>query len=116
VKDVVLLPRDAGALTIVEIDFTDGEPQRYLLPLAVAQARRAEEQESARSATLIARLRDGVLLYEPVVDESFALALLETIARRRQLKGGAGSVHGAPARAFRELRGSGDLHAQVLKT
>jgi maltose alpha-D-glucosyltransferase/alpha-amylase len=115
VNDVVTLPHDAGVLTIVEIDFTDGEPQRYLLPLAVAQARRAEEQDGARAATLIARLRDGALLYEPVVDEPFAYALLGTIERRRQLKGKNGVVHGTPARALRELRGTGELHAQALR-
>jgi len=115
VRDRIALPADAGVLTIVEVEFTDGEPQRYLLPLCVARARRADEQDAARAATQIARLRDGVLLVEPVVDEAFARALLDTIARRRQLKGGEGSVHGAPTRAFRELRGTGELHAQVLK-
>ena len=114
VRDRIALPSEAGVLTIVEIEFADSEPQRYLLPLAVVHARRAEEQE-ARATTTVARLRDGALLVEPIVDESFALALLDAIARRRQLKGHAGSVHGVPTRAFRELRGAGALHPQVLK-
>ncbi len=114
-RDRIPLPGDGGVLTIVEIEFADGEPQRYLLPLAVVHARRAEEQE-ARASTLIARLRDGALLVEPVIDESFGRALLDVVARRRQLKGAAGIVHGTPSRAFRELRGTGELHAQVLKT
>jgi maltose alpha-D-glucosyltransferase/alpha-amylase len=115
VREVVTLPRDAGALTVVDVDFADGVPQRYLLPLAVTQARRADEQDTAKTSTLIARLKDGALLYEPVVDETFAHALLDTIARRRQLKGAEGSVHGSTTRAFKEIRGTGELHAQVLK-
>src|SRR5437763_413665 len=114
VRERVELAAEAGVLTIVDVEFTDGEPQRYLLPLAIVHARRAEEQE-ARATTTVARLRDGALLVEPIVDESFALALLDTIARRRQLKGNAGSVHGVPTRAFRELRGTGALHPQVLR-
>ncbi|HKS23407.1 MAG TPA: maltose alpha-D-glucosyltransferase [Thermoanaerobaculia bacterium] len=114
VRERVALPNDAGVLAIVEVEFTDGEPQRYVVPLAVGHARRAEEAE-ARAAMTVARLREGAMLVEPLLDESFAAALLDVVARRRQLKGQHGTLHGAPARAFRELRGSGDLHAQVLR-
>jgi len=114
VRERVALPNDAGVLAIVEVEFTDGEPQRYVVPLAVVHARRAEEAE-ARATTTIARLREGAMLVEPLADESFATALLDVVARRRQLKGQRGMLHGAPSRAFRELRGSGELHAQVLR-
>jgi maltose alpha-D-glucosyltransferase/alpha-amylase len=114
VRERVALPNDAGVLAIVEVEFTDGEPQRYVVPLAVAHARRAEEAE-ARAATTIARLREGAMLVEPLIDESFSAALLDVVARRRQLKGQHGTLHGAPARAFRELRGGGALHAQMLR-
>jgi maltose alpha-D-glucosyltransferase / alpha-amylase len=114
VRERVALPNDAGVLAIVDVEFTDGEPQRYVVPLAVVHARRAEEAE-ARATTTVARLREGALLVEPLIDESFSAALLDVVARRRQLKGQRGTLHGAPARAFRELRGSGELHAQVLR-
>src|SRR5205807_4393090 len=61
VTEVVELPDDAGQLTFLRIDYADGEPETYLLPLAILQARRAHEQD-ARIPTLIARLRDGYLL------------------------------------------------------
>jgi maltose alpha-D-glucosyltransferase/alpha-amylase len=114
VTDSVQLGRDAGHLALIEVEYADAESERYVLPLAVTQARRAEEKDSARMQTLIARLKDGCLLYEPVADPRFADALLDTIARKRTAKG-AGTVNGVPTRAFRELRGSGDLHGQVLK-
>src|SRR5207237_7735197 len=80
VRDAVPLARDAGHLALIDIEYADAEPDLYLVPLAMAQARRAEETEM-RTATLIARLRDGWLLFEPVAAPAFAQALLETIAR-----------------------------------
>ncbi|HXH39680.1 MAG TPA: maltose alpha-D-glucosyltransferase [Thermoanaerobaculia bacterium] len=112
----VVLPDDGGHLLFVKIDYADGEPETYLLPLAILQARRAQEQQSANIPTLVARLRDGLLLYEPVADAKFASALLETIARRRTVKAEHGSVTGTSTRAFRELRGTAALTPQTLKT
>jgi maltose alpha-D-glucosyltransferase/alpha-amylase len=107
---------DGSHVVFVKIEYADGEPETYLLPLAIMQARRANEQESASLPTLVARLDDGYLLYEPVTDAKFAGALLETIARRRALKGEHGAMAGTPARAFRELRGTAPLTAQTLKS
>src|SRR5205823_3371743 len=115
VRDRIALPRGVAVLALVEVEYADAEPDLYLLPLGITQARRAEEQDNTRSATLIARLRDGALLYEPVADETFAQALLDVVARRRQLKGLGGTVAGTATRAMRELRGTGLLHAEVLK-
>ncbi|HEX9459383.1 MAG TPA: maltose alpha-D-glucosyltransferase, partial [Thermoanaerobaculia bacterium] len=115
VSEKVVLPEDGGHLLFVKIDYADGEPETYLLPLAIMQARRAEEQASA-NPTLIARLRDGYLLYEPVADAKIAMVLLETIARRRTLKAEHGSMTGTSTRAFRELGGTASLTPQTLKT
>src|SRR5262249_4602676 len=38
IRDAVALPRDAGHLTLVDIEYADGAPDTYLLPLAMAQA------------------------------------------------------------------------------
>ncbi|MGZ5475698.1 MAG: maltose alpha-D-glucosyltransferase [Thermoanaerobaculia bacterium] len=114
IRERVALPKRSAYLTLVDIEYTEGESQTYLLPLGITQARRADE-ESARTATLIARLRDDCLLYEPVGDRTFDEALLDTIGGKRQLKGEHGAVAGVPARAFRELRGSGPLDAQLIK-
>jgi maltose alpha-D-glucosyltransferase/alpha-amylase len=113
VEETIPISRDAGSLAIIAIEYSDGEPDRYLLPLAIAQMRRADEPE--RTTTLIARLRDGCLLYEPVAEERFGNALLELIGRRKHVKARAGILNGSPTRAFREVRDGGELHAQVLK-
>ncbi len=115
IADAISLPKHSAFLTMIDVEYTEGEPQRYLLPLGITQARRADEQDSPRTATLIARLRDGCLLYEPLVDEVFAAALLDTIGRKRQFKGDRGIVAGVPSRAYRDLRGSAHLDAQIIK-
>jgi len=110
IRDTVPLSRDAGQLAIVDIEYTDADPETYLLPLAVAAARRSDESD-ARTPMLIARLRDGCLLYEPIAEPAFSAALLDVIARRRKN----GKLTGVTTRAFRELRGTEPLDAQVLK-
>ncbi len=114
ISDTVALPDDAGCLAFVRIEYADGEPETYLLPLAIMHARR--EQETSKVTTLIARLRDGYLLYEPVSDAKFAATLLEIVARRRTLKSDHGAVTGTTTRVFRELRGAAALAPQMLKT
>ncbi len=114
VSDTVALPDDAGCLAFVRIEYADGEPETYLLPLAIMHARR--EQETSKVTTLIARLREGSLLYEPVSDAKFAATLLEIVARRRALKSDQGAVTGTTTRVFRELRGAAAIAPQMLKT
>ncbi|MGH9420190.1 MAG: alpha-glucosidase C-terminal domain-containing protein, partial [Thermoanaerobaculia bacterium] len=116
VNETISIPSDAGHLAFVKIDYADGEPETYVLPMAITQARRARDQETSNIPTLIARLDDGHLLYEPAADPKFAAAVLEIIARRRTIKGDEGSVMGASTPAFRELRGTSALAPQILKT
>jgi len=99
-------------LMLLEVEFTDGEPETYVLPLAVANVRR--EQDQGRNLPVVARLREGAVLYEALQEEAFTNVLLETIARKRVLRGTAGEVSGITTRAFKELRGSEKLEAHVL--
>ncbi|HUP44296.1 MAG TPA: maltose alpha-D-glucosyltransferase [Thermoanaerobaculia bacterium] len=113
VRDHVQMPGDIR-LAIIDVEFTEGEAQTYLLPLAITEPKRTDDHDPS-SATLIARLRDGQVLYEPVSDDRFATALLDTIGRKRQLKGRKGSIAGAASRHYRELRGSEPLETHILK-
>jgi maltose alpha-D-glucosyltransferase/alpha-amylase len=111
VRDAVELAAEMR-LVILDVEFTDGEPQGYLLPLSIMNVRR--EQDQGRTVPVVARLRDGAILHEPVQDEPFAAALLEVVAKKRRLKGMKGEIAGSPTRAFKELRGSGKLEPHVL--
>ena len=106
VRDHVSIEKDI-VLAFLEVEYTDAEPELYLLPLGMTQARRSAEGENP---TLIARLKDGCLLYEPAPD-----GLLDLIGRKRALKGARGTITGTVSRAMKELRGTGPLDAHVLK-
>jgi len=107
IGDVVGLGRDAGSLLMLDVEYAEGEAERYVLPVSLTQQRRADEQE--RSANLIARVAEGALV-EPLADERFANALLGVIEKRKR-----GTIAGSTTREFRELRGSGALHPQMLR-
>jgi len=111
IRDAVEMP-NGGRLMLVDVEFSDGEPQTYVIPVVVANVRR--EQDQARIGPIIARLRDGAILYEPLQEESFANGLLDMIARRRQVRGLRGFVTGTPTRALRELRGDEKLETHLV--
>ncbi len=112
VRDAIELPND-HRLAILDVEFHEGEAQSYLLPLGIANVRR--EQDQARKVPVIARLREGAVLYEPVQEEAFANALLDTVGRKKQLKGVSGTVAGVATRAFKDLRGDEkELETHVL--
>ncbi len=115
VRETVALPDGKAFLTLIDVEYTDGEPDLYSLPLGVMLARRSNEQAVERASTLIARLRDGCLLFEPIIDAAFTEALLDTIGKSLRLTGEQGSVTGVPTPAFETLRGSGALEAQIVR-
>jgi len=113
VRDTVPVTGESR-LAIIDVDFREGEPQTYLVPLTIGAHRRAAEQDGATS--IVARLKDGNVLQEPLNDPRFANALLDLIGKKKQVKGSRGLVAGLPTRAFRDLRGSGEqLEAHLLK-
>jgi maltose alpha-D-glucosyltransferase / alpha-amylase len=113
VRDNMSMPGDIR-VAIIDVEFAEGEPQTYQLPLAITEPKRTDDHDPI-SATLIARLRDGQVLYEPIADEKFASTLLDTIAKKRSLKGKRGAIAGSASRNLRELRGADPLEAHVLK-
>jgi maltose alpha-D-glucosyltransferase / alpha-amylase len=111
VRDLVDLGGETR-LAILDVDFHEGEPLSYQLPLGISNVRR--EQDQTRSVPVIARLNEGAILYEPVQEEALADTLLQTIGRKKQLRGLKGVVTGVPTKAYKELRGTEKLESHVL--
>jgi maltose alpha-D-glucosyltransferase/alpha-amylase len=110
-RDTIELP-NGGRLLLLDVEFAEGEPQTYQLPLNIQILRR--EQDQARVPSILARLSDGAILYEPVQEPAFANALLDTIARKKSLRGDRGALAGTATRALRELRGDEKLETHLL--
>jgi maltose alpha-D-glucosyltransferase/alpha-amylase len=103
-------------VTLVQVEYAEGEPDLYVLPLTYATGEQAVQMQEAFPHPLLAELvvrRRGKeagevgLLYDALYDKRCSAALLDAIARHRRLKGTAGEVVATPTRAFRQLRGTG---------
>ena len=112
IEETLSVPTEAGKslLLLLAVEFVQGDPELYQLPLAFAPGPEAQWLEREHPQLAIARLRlkhssvDG-LLHDGIASRSFAKALLEVMARRRMLKGAKGEAEGISLPAFRRIRG-----------
>jgi len=110
VVDVLRGAEDSGGalILVVQADFTQGEPSCHLLPVAYAAAAEATQIETWRAHAVVARVHsvrsgeDGIL-HDALWDASFGRLLLDTIVRRRRLRGERGSIVGEPGPTLRAL-------------
>ena len=115
----VLHDAPLGYLTLLQVTYTDGDPETYVLPLAWT----TEDPATARlgSPTALCRLRlhsadqdQAGVLYDAMGDHRFTTALLGLIARSRRLPGTSGEFRAAPTRPFRALVRSATVLEPVL--
>ncbi|MBC7927209.1 MAG: putative maltokinase, partial [Bryobacteraceae bacterium] len=114
VVDLIEVPSINSTLVLVKLEFTEGDPDHYVLPVSVARANEAKEVEARYADTIVARLeaRDGTqgVLYGAVWNVQFRDALLALIRSGNRWKGRSGSVVGVPSVALQERK---DLPAQI---
>ena len=109
--DVLHLPETSAHILLVRVEFDEGEPEIYQLPLSVA---RGQEEVDRITASLpefiLAHLEsdDGTkgVLYSGFRDRLFPDALLGMISRRRRLRGVRGEFAGSHTRSFRRIMGA----------
>jgi maltose alpha-D-glucosyltransferase/alpha-amylase len=107
IQEALRMPyaQSVAYIVLVQVDYTEGDSETYVLPLTFAGGNRAEQVRQELPQVIVARLRaadaaDGVL-YEALGDREFCTALLLAIARRRRLRGAAGEVASQPTPEFR---------------
>ena len=121
VLDSVPIPAEEQEfqLLLVQVEYTDGDPETYLMTLGLATGARAAELRRARPQTVVAELakngQEGVL-HGATNERGLATALLEGMARRRRFKGRAGELVATPSRALRAAveEGAGQLEPALL--
>ncbi|TML70435.1 MAG: maltose alpha-D-glucosyltransferase [Actinobacteria bacterium] len=95
-----------AAVTMVEVDYLEGEPDTYVLPLAVAEPDQVHRIETEMPGSVVARLDrkgENALLVDGLVDSRFCELLLEALTRKRRLRGDAGAVAVRQAPALRRV-------------
>jgi maltose alpha-D-glucosyltransferase/alpha-amylase len=107
VRDTVPLGAGAAAphLTVVQVDYAEGDPEQYLLALAFAPAPRPGAAENAPRGPVIARLAlkargegeaEQGALYDPSGERGFVEALMGALTRGGGFAGTAGVVVAEP--------------------
>jgi maltose alpha-D-glucosyltransferase/alpha-amylase len=105
-------PKPAGYLVLTHVEYTEGDPDTYMLTVAATPPADPGESHQTPPLSAVARLNteEGErVLFDAVWEESFAESLLDAIARRRRLGGLAGQILASPGRAFREAGGNAEV-------
>jgi len=102
----------AANLVMIEVEYAEGDPETYVIPLAIAPAQQANEIIAEYPYAGIAHLQtarkdgdSGNLLYDALVNRDFCKFLVEVIGRKRHFKGKAGEVSASRTKVFRAARG-----------
>jgi maltose alpha-D-glucosyltransferase / alpha-amylase len=101
----------AGVIALVGVEYDEGDPDTYVLPLTVASLEHTPEllDRYPRSVVAVLRLRDGDhALHDAVGEPELPLALLSAIERRRRLGTDGVRIDANPTRAFRRLTPRGE--------
>jgi maltose alpha-D-glucosyltransferase / alpha-amylase len=121
VVDTLTIADTASQILLAGIDYSEGDPEIYVLPGSVATGEAAEQVKTKLSDVSVMRLRDPDgqegILYSAVWNPAFGDALLGAIARRRRFRGRFGELVGSHNQAFRKVWGQRhpDLASSVLK-
>jgi maltose alpha-D-glucosyltransferase/alpha-amylase len=111
-----VLPLAAGAqaagILVVSVGYAQGEPESYLVPVAILPEAEARSLESEAPDALIARFTGHddarAVLVDGMRVSAVAEALLETIGRKRRIRGRRGELEGHVTKAYPRLRGRAD--------
>ncbi len=116
IRDVIPMnsPQSITYVVLIRIDYTEGEPETYVVPLSVTPTDEMRTIRSEQPQAIVARLRPSdssreSLLWDAMLDKSFCQFLLQSINKRRLFKGKAGQMVASSTRAFRSALGSGEI-------
>jgi maltose alpha-D-glucosyltransferase/alpha-amylase len=121
IVDEIQIPDAASQILLARLEYTEGDPELYVLPGSVAVGKAAEEVRAKLSDVSVMRLNgpNGAegLLYSAAWNPQFGDALLGAIARRRRFHGKVGELVATHNRAFRKAWGTRhpDLVASALR-
>jgi len=114
-------PEFAANLVLIEVEYTEGDPETYVLPLTSAPAEQAGEIIAEYPHAVIARLKpgkgdgdNGSVLYDALVNKNFCKFLIEAIGRRRHFKGKTGEILPSRTRVFRNARGPAEVSLEPV--
>ena len=111
VKEAIGVPsgHEKAFLTLVEVDYVQGDQESYLIPLTFSPLPKAGSLLENFPNLAVARVRiakrklDGIV-FDAMADQALNKALLEVISGRRALKGQNGEIVGSSTSWLRSLK------------
>ena len=124
IRDTIAVPLATGEALIVvfEVDYTEGDPETYLLPIMLLPGPDALTLLGDAPAAGIGRIRsaggaqDEAYLVDATAVGEFAVALVEAIGARRRLRGRRGELIARPEPPFRSAVGGGPLRPSPIRS
>jgi len=99
-------------IAFITVEYTEGAPEDYLVPLAFAIGARQNDLERHHPETMVARVAiqtgqrvDEGILHDGLRNPALGSVLLGAIERRRRLRGTAGSIMASRTRDFERIAG-----------
>lgn len=108
-----------GVLALIRVEYVEGEPDLYGVPLAFATGEHAERLVAEQQQAVVARLdlrEQGTMgvLHDALVEAAFGAQLLDAMVRKRRFRGRAGEVTGFGNSDLRSSVASAESLAPVL--
>jgi len=99
-------------LTFVHVDYAQGEPDTYTVPLCCAFDQEAATIGTNWTPLVLARLNVATLekqglIYDAIANQNFSLALVRLIAQQQRIEGNPGQLEGARTTDYDQLFGGG---------
>src|SRR5438128_4973402 len=124
IVEAIPVPHDAPVahILLVQVTYTEGEPEIYVLPVAFAAGGGETPGPTSHAIASVCFTGTGSEekggLHDAMVDPRFSLALFDRIARGLRFRGRCAEVIASPTRDFRSLLGTaGDFREPaVVKT
>jgi maltose alpha-D-glucosyltransferase/alpha-amylase len=112
-------PDNHAHLLLVSVEFTQGEPEIYSVPVCVLRGDDADSVRIERPDFVIARIRQrddhgAALLVDALADPSVTVSLARIAARQRPRRGARGEMRGASTPLLRQTVRSGKLDVNLL--
>jgi maltose alpha-D-glucosyltransferase/alpha-amylase len=109
-----------SCFTQVMVEYTEEDPELYLLPLSFAAGERAEHIRSSYPRSVLADVvvngegnrRPGII-YDAVLDRDFCKSLVEMIVRKKHARGRSGEFTAIPSRRVKDFQAGAITNLEV---
>jgi maltose alpha-D-glucosyltransferase/alpha-amylase len=107
-------PSGEACIATVLVEYLDGDPETYLIPLAYAQGERSQQVLAELGHLALARVQvkargqEGVL-FDGLGERGFQKGLLEAMGRRRRFRGGSGELLASSSKGFQPMTGGPEV-------